>query len=168
MKGFNTPAIGLAITLSLFIIAHSRAQTPDEQKTGGSSMSHYELLAEGAYSAIEEPRQAVLRESGALGTLWAAHSAHLSPAPAPPVVDFASHTVVAVFAGNQPTGGHALAVSGLEKAPGGWVLRVALVKPAPDCMVTQVITQPWLLVSLPGRDLAVTVKIAESARPCGP
>lgn len=125
------------------------------------------VIAEGTRSAITEPLQRVLRDAGALRALWDAHAAYLIPPPAPPAIDFSTNTIAAVFAGDQPTGGHALTVSGLRRSPNGWVLSVSLLKPGPGCPATQAITQPWLMVRVPGRDQSVRITMTESTRPCG-
>lgn len=125
------------------------------------------VIAEGSHSAIAEPRQAVLRDAGALRALWSTHAAYLIPPPAPPAVDFSTSTVVAVFVGNRSSGGHALAVSGLNRTTSGWHLSLSLLKPGAGCLVTQALTQPWVMVRVPGRDQSVGIAITESTRSCG-
>ena len=125
------------------------------------------LIAEGTRSAIETPRQTIIKDKAAFAALWAEHSAHENPAPTMPPVNFAADTLVAVFAGNQPTGGHTLALAGLDKTPGGWELRLSLISPGPDCMTTQVMTQPWMMIRVPGHDQPVNIHITPTERPCG-
>jgi hypothetical protein len=125
------------------------------------------LMAEGTRSAIETPRQTIIKDQAAFAALWAEHSTHENPAPRIPSVDFAADMVVAVFAGHQPTGGHALALTGLDKTPGGWELKLSLISPGPDCITTQVMTQPWVMVRVPGHDLPVNIHITPTERSCG-
>jgi hypothetical protein len=125
------------------------------------------LIAEGTRSAIETPRQTIIRDQAAFDALWAEHSTHENPAPKIPSVNFAADSVVAVFAGHQPSGGHALALTDLNKTSGGWELRLSLISPGPDCMTTQVMTQPWVMVRVPGHELPVNIQITPTKRSCG-
>lgn len=125
------------------------------------------VIAEGTRSAIETPRQTIIKDKAAFAALWAEHSAHENPAPTMPPVNFAADTLVAVFAGNEPTGGHILALAGLDKIHGGWELRLSLISPGPDCMNTQAMTQPWMMIRIPGHDQSVNIHITPTERTCG-
>ena len=127
-----------------------------------------DILVEGAFSAIDQPQQTVLHDAAAYAALWASHAAHEEPPAKAPAVDFAKDTVAAVFAGTQPTGGISLAVSSLRQEKDGWHLRLELRKPGPDCIVTQVLTQPWMLVRIPGSGQTVRMTVQETVTPCGP
>ena len=152
--------------VSSLVASHSCAEmaipnNPEKDRPGSV------LIAEGSHSAIESARQTVIGDKAAFAALWAEHSAHQNPVPVPPAVDFTMDSVVAVFAGNQPTGGHALALTSLEKTASGWALKLSLVAPGPDCMTTQAITQPWMMVRIPGHDLPVNIHITPVQRDCG-
>lgn len=59
-------------------------------------------LAKASTSAISTPRQLVVRDAAAFEALWREHGANALPAPALPKVNFATHMVIAVFAGAKP------------------------------------------------------------------
>lgn len=143
---------------------NSALAMPDDTR---ASITDSTLIAEGTRSAIEAPRQTIIKDKAAFAALWAEHSAHENPAPTMPRVNFAADTLVAVFAGNQPTGGHAIALAGLDKTHGGWELRLSLISPGPDCMTTQAMTQPWMMIRIPGHDQPVNIHITPIERPCG-
>lgn len=143
---------------------NSALAMPDDTK---APITDSTLIAEGTRSAIEAPRQMIIKDKAAFAALWAEHSAHENPAPTMPRVNFAADTLVAVFAGNQPTGGHAIALAGLDKIHGGWELRLSLISPGPDCMTTQAMTQPWMMIRVPGHDQPVNIHITPTERPCG-
>ena len=126
------------------------------------------LIAAGSRSAIETPRNRIVKDKADFTMLWLEHTAHEAPTPVPPDVDFSESTVAAVFAGNQPTGGYSLTLTGLDKTPGGWEVRLSLVTPGPDCMTTQVITQPWAMVRVPGHDQAINIHISPTRSSCKP
>lgn len=143
---------------------NSALAMPDDTK---APITDSTLIAEGTRSAIEAPLQTIIKDKAAFAALWAEHSAHENPAPTMPRVNFAADTLVAVFAGNQPTGGHAIALAGLDKTHGGWELRLSLISPGPDCMTTQAMTQPWMMIRIPGHDQPVNIHITPIERPCG-
>jgi hypothetical protein len=125
-----------------------------------------DTLASGSFSAIDQPQQTVLHDAAAYAALWTLHAAHEDPPAVAPVVDFAKDTVAAVFAGSQPNGGVTLTATDLKREGAGWRLRLELRKPGPDCIVTQVMTQPWALVRIPGSSQTVSVDIRETERSC--
>lgn len=126
------------------------------------------LIAAGSRSAIETPRNRIVKDKADFAMLWLEHTAHETPPPVPPDVDFSESTVAAVFAGNQSTGGYSLTLTGLDKTPGGWEVRLSLVTPGPDCMTTQVITQPWAMVRVPGHDQPINIQISPTRSSCKP
>ena len=125
-----------------------------------------DTLASGSFSAIDQPQQTVLQDAAVYAALWAVHAAHEDPPAAAPAVDFGKDTVAAVFAGSQPNGGVTLAATDLRREGAGWRLRLELRKPGPDCIVTQVMTQPWALVRIPGGGQTVSVDIRETEQSC--
>gem|GEM_PF-1287899 len=126
------------------------------------------LIAAGSRSAIESPRNRIVKDKADFAMLWLEHTAHEAPTPVPPDVDFSESTVAAVFAGNQPTGGYSMTLTGLDKTPGGWEVRLSLVTPGQDCMTTQVITQPWAMVRVPGHDQRINIHVSPTQLSCGP
>ena len=131
------------------------------------SSAPVDTLASGSFSAIDQPQQTVLHDAAAYAALWAVHAAHEDPPAAAPVVDFGKDTVAAVFAGSQPNGGVTLTAIDLKREGADWRLRLELHKPGPDCIVTQVMTQPWTLVRIPGSGQTVRITVQETVTPCG-
>ena len=75
---------------------------------------------------------------------------------------------MAIFEGNQPTGGYSLAVSSLDKTASGWELKLSLDQPGPNCVVSQELTQPWIMVLIPSQEQPINVTLDEIPRPCKP
>ncbi len=130
------------------------------------SSAPVDTLASGSFSGIDQPQQTVLHDAAAYAALWILHAAHEDPPAVAPAVDFGKETVAAVFAGSQPNGGVTLAATDLKREGADWRLRLELRKPGPDCIVTQVMTQPWALVRIPGKGQAVSVDIRETEQSC--
>jgi hypothetical protein len=112
-------------------------------------------LADGAYSGIASPTQVVLRNAAEWETFWQQHTGNVTPPPAPPQVDFSRETVIAVVLGTRPTGGYAVRIVAVDPpaAPGeALVVRVEDSSPPPGTIVTQALTSPFHIVTIPRWD----------------
>ena len=69
----------------------------------------------------------------------------------PPSVDFASETVVAIFAGQRPTGGFSVKVVSAESRERNATVTYRIEKPPPRSMVPQMISHPFVVAKLKGR-----------------
>ncbi|MBI9082122.1 MAG: protease complex subunit PrcB family protein [Desulfobacterales bacterium] len=71
-----------------------------------------------------------------------------------PAIDFEQFAALRISMGTQPTGGYELVLvdthARIEKETA--IIRVDWIEPAPDAMVTQMITSPCLLVRIPRGD----------------
>jgi len=83
----------------------------------------------------------------------------------PPLVDFNTHAVIAVFAGEQPTAGYAIEVSQIEDSTERTV-SLTLAKPDNDCMEGQVITSPYEIVVVPTTSLPLTHEDIQTTANC--
>lgn len=59
-----------------------------------------------------------------------------------------SRLYIAVFAGSQRTGGHAIRVAGVDRAGDTLTVRALFVAPAADALTVQVLTSPAHLISI--------------------
>jgi hypothetical protein len=105
-------------------------------------------VAQGANSGIDDTREVVVRSRTEWDALWKSH-AGAQPAPS---VDFSQELVAGVFLGTRPTGGFRVDITGYR--PDGSALIIEYVErvPAPDGIVTQVLTSPFHIVKLPRFD----------------
>ncbi len=114
----------------------------------------FRLLESGGYSAISTAENAVARSVSEYVALWARHSPPMPPglgAPdsAPPVVDFNREIVVGIFAGYRPSGGFDVQVTSVARVGDGLVVRYDSIEPAPNRVVSDVLTTPFTLVAIP-------------------
>ncbi|MES2901087.1 MAG: hypothetical protein V4723_15265 [Pseudomonadota bacterium] len=65
----------------------------------GSALA-FETLVKAAFSGVAEPKNVVITSADDLARVWAEHTATMSPRPELPRVDFNTHMVLALFAGN--------------------------------------------------------------------
>lgn len=78
--------------------------------------------------------------------LWRQHTGSLD---APPTVDFGQQTVLAAFAGEKPTGGYSTVITAVTLLDKTLTVRYKVNAPAPGTPVTQIITYPAHIVSIP-------------------
>jgi hypothetical protein len=104
----------------------------------------FKPLASGSQSHIERPRDVVVRTAAEWKTLCAAHA----PGDPCPSVDFSRSTVVGVFLGTRPTAGTRVEITRIERDGEALVVTSRERGPGRDEMVAQMITMPYLLVTI--------------------
>lgn len=116
-------------------------------------MRDVETLARGDDSRLVEPRRFLIRDRQAFAAVWAAHAGPIGTTPA---VDFDTRMVAAVFAGERPTPGFSVEVTGTRRdgpeSGGGLVVLVDERHPDPSRVSAQVIVSPFHIVTLPRDD----------------
>lgn len=117
----------------------------------------FTVLSEGTSCAIHQARQEVIRDRDALMGLLREMQ------PGRPVgiarADFSRQMVVAVFAGDKPTGGYALTADGANESSPGWLqIHLREVAPSPDarCAGAPGTTQPFVLIAVDSADASVS------------
>jgi hypothetical protein len=104
----------------------------------------FNTIDRGGQSDIESAREVVVRTPAEWTALWKQHT----PGRKPPAVNFTRSMVVGVFLGSRPTGGYSIDIAGIERKGTELVVTYREGRPAPDDMVTQVLTSPYHLVSI--------------------
>jgi protease stability complex PrcB-like protein len=113
-------------------------QTPPPVRTVGK----------GAMSAIDAPRQVVVRTTSEWADLWKAHGG----AGSPPAVDFSREMVVGLFLGTKPTAGYNVQI--VRTVGNADVVMVEYVETSPGrgALTAQVLTAPYHLAAVPRHD----------------
>jgi uncharacterized membrane protein len=119
-------------------------------------------MARGESSGIVESRRAIVRDAAQWHALWAAHAGPGMPAPA---VDFASRMVAAVFAGERPTPGFEIEITGTARDGRALILVVTERSPASGMVAAQILVTPFHIVALPRYD--GEVRFADGRAPAG-
>jgi len=101
-------------------------------------------LAQGSQSSVATRVNYLITSASQLGELWKMTDATGTP----PAVNFNTHAVIAVFAGQQPTAGYSIEVSKVEDTAVRMVT-VTLTKPGDGCILAQTVTAPYELISVP-------------------
>lgn len=112
-------------------------------------MGDVETLARGEDSRLVEARRFVIRDRQAFSAVWVAHA---GPNAAVPAVDFESRMVAAVFAGERPTPGFSIEITGTRHEASELVIAVDERQPDPTQVAAQVIVSPFHVVTLPRDD----------------
>jgi hypothetical protein len=114
-------------------------------------------------SGISTAERMVIRDDSTYARFWQA----LGAGERPPV-DFSRDVVIAVAAGQRPSGGHAIAVERVAHAGAGMVVEVVETVPGPGCWTTQQLTRPVDVVVVAAAD-ARTWSFSDRTRvqPCG-
>lgn len=113
----------------------------------------FRVLAEGQNATITERKNYAVYTEEDFAALWT--RAYGEDAPALPAVDFDDSYVIGVFAGEQATGGHAIAVSRVTDENAVRTVAIALTRPGAGCMVSQALTSPFQFVLVPFSDRAL-------------
>lgn len=95
-------------------------------------------------TGIAEARRLVIRDANAWDQFWSELGVGDRPD-----VDFTSDVVVAVAAGQRPTGGYEIAIDRVDQADGELSVDVVERTPGPNCMTTASLTQPVDVVVVP-------------------
>ena len=74
----------------------------------------FTTIARGTDSGYQSATKTVVDNSEQWSELWQQHTYNTEPPPTVPQVDFTSYSVVAVFTGEQPTGGHSVEILSVE------------------------------------------------------
>ncbi len=108
-------------------------------------------LAQGEQSSVSSRVNYIITSKSQLEELWKM----LRASGQMPSVDFATSSVIAVFAGEEPTAGYAIAVS---KVTDGEVraVTITITTPASACPAARSVTAPYQVVEVPKSPLSLT------------
>lgn len=112
-------------------------------------------VAEDAFSGIHDARNVVVRDAAAWASLWAAHSSGRSPAPEVPRVDFNTHMLVAVFAGQSGNGCRQVRIDKVSSGSGKLVVSFEERDLATFAICTQAASSPMAVAAIPRSDAVV-------------
>lgn len=103
----------------------------------------YLLLDKGCFSGIKTPGGRVVQDSVELTGVWGDLGSRR------PQVNFAKEMVVFVYAGELPTAGFDLQLTGIDETETELVVKGEVLSPVPGRVVAQVVTSPYLVIKLP-------------------
>ncbi len=98
-------------------------------------------------TGIGESRRLVIRDANGWAQFWSELGVGDRPS-----VDFNRDVVVAVAAGQRPTGGYEIVIDRVTQSDGQMTVEVVERTPGPNCMTTASLTQPVDVVVVPAAD----------------
>jgi len=128
----------------------SVAGAPSEQgyaPYGNNRTLDLRRIGQWTRTGIGESRRLVIRDVNAWDQFWSELGVGDRPS-----VDFNHDVVVAVAAGQRPTGGYEIAVDRVTQSNGELTVDVVERTPGPNCMTTASLTQPVDVVVVPAAD----------------
>lgn len=107
----------------------------------------WETVARGNQATgVDGRRYELITNQRQLTSVWAqAHASQLQP-PAAPRVDFQRETVVAIFMGQQSSGGYGVEVESVTQEGGDLYVDARFTEPAAGAITSQALTSPWTII----------------------
>ena len=104
----------------------------------------FKTLDAGDHSGIESPREATARTAAEWTALWK----QLGSTRPRPAVDFTRSMVLGVFLGSRPTAGYTVTIDTIEREGAELVVTYRERAPDPTSLVAQMLTAPYLFVTV--------------------
>ncbi|MGH8863702.1 MAG: protease complex subunit PrcB family protein [Burkholderiales bacterium] len=117
-------------------------------------------------SGIDEPGQFVLRDADGWATVWQRIHGRSRPLPPVPAIDFDHEMVVVVALGRQQSGGYTIRVERAYLEGSTTVIIVREESPGEGCIVTDAITSPVDIATLPLSPEPVEFWFESGSRKC--
>jgi len=125
----------------------------------GGSETQIKVIAKGAFSGIQEPKQLVISNQTQFAEIWQKHNVRAEPKKPAPEIDFSKESVIFVSLGQKRTGGYAVQVSDVQKKDGKIEVVVQTTSPKPGGMQIQTLTAPFTIVAVPKIEAPVEFKV---------
>jgi len=157
-----------AIVVAVLIFAYTTktaSQTPTSSSVTTTPLTvsdvPFTLLVRGIRSKVTERVNYLIESPEQLSSLWKMIDATSTP----PTIDFNTHSVIAVFAGERPTSGYAVTVAKIEDS-GERMVSIALANPDSTCVVGQSFTSPYEVITASTTSLPLTHKDLATTTSC--
>ncbi len=148
----------VAVRETEFRVYEPRRPAPPAQPQGRAIVP----VDRGPMSGVEAYKEVVVRNADELKAFWAT----LTTRRPIPNVTFANTMLVALFLGERPTAGYAVEIVSVARDGDTLVIGYAERVPAPDAMVGQVMTTPYVVAGVPAHEGPVSfVKVEGPAAP---
>ena len=160
-----TPAPRSYRSTALFVQVGIRDAT-DAASAAAQVSTSVQVLQSGAQSLYDATTVETRVSSSAteFNAVWQLAAGTQIPAPAAPSVDFTKQKVVTVFMGQKPTGGYGLRLVSSNLRRDGLRLLLEASAPAAGLVQSQVITSPYLMLTVDASVKEVEVEVIEPKR----
>lgn len=131
------------------------------------SIYTWELIESGQHCTIETPKQVIINTQENFNALWNETFTGIDPQPTQPQINFTQTSVIAFYAGEQRSGGHALSIQSITSDVNNNATIVILhQKPAANCMTAAVISYPFLMATVSPKVDMASFSVTTKEMPC--
>jgi hypothetical protein len=137
------------IVILLVMLGLTEARAAERPVSHGSSTNEMKVIAKGAFSGIQTPKQLAITNETQWAEVWREHISRREPKPEPPKIDFSKQTVLFVGLGEKRTGGYGVEIGGIQREKDKTIVTVKTRKPKPGGFQIQAITAPFIIAAVP-------------------
>ena len=117
----------------------------------------WEKIAQDGNSGVEAESYQLINDPESWAALWNQLNSTRFPAPVAPEIDFDRYSVVVCMMGTRVSGGFSVSIRRLEQKGNELLLTVEHAGPGRGCFVTEALTQPYYLASIPQTTASLSV-----------
>ncbi len=150
----------------LFVACKSGEKKNNTDKAEGLPELTFSVLSEGDNGGFETDTLFLYLTKKQFEEGWKKLHSNYVDHPPLPEVDFSSTMVVVLAMGERNKGGYHLEATKLLEKPNQLALYVNYISPAENCILAEVMTYPYLVISIPKRDKLVAVSKNQLIREC--
>lgn len=143
--------LATAIGVGVFLYGEAHPGALDVPSTTLGTRVSFTELAHGTHSSVAMRKNYLITSTDQLRELW-----KLVGASGPlPTIDFTMHSVIAVFAGEEPMAGYSIVVARITDGTTRDVV-IELTTPGVSCLSAESVTTPYHIVKVPLTTLSYT------------
>jgi hypothetical protein len=132
----------------------------------GKPRIEFQTIVKGYYSGHTSSAYYVIDNQENWTNVWNEYQRIFTPQYPPPEVNFSESLVIAVFMGEQTSGGFEIAIKSIHPRNNLLVVNVDKTHPGPHCIVTLALTQPYHIIKLDKIDKQIVFETTETVRDC--
>ena len=126
------------------------------------------VLASGSHSNMKDQQYMDIHNQADFDAMWQKAFVNQSGAPAKPVVDFSKDMVLAVFIGDQPTGGYTIRLNNTDASGDNVDVTVLVTQPGQNCRHPESSSDAFLIAAIPASTKSVNFNPQAARAPaCG-
>jgi len=110
----------------------------------------WSILSEGSQGSADQPAVYVIQSQAKFSEIWTLANGNFTPMPTMPSVDFSNNTIIAVFLGIKPSGGHSVEIANMVNKATGLDVSLQINEPGAGMIATMALTSPWVMVEVTG------------------
>lgn len=138
-----------------------------DETTLNNSTLNFTTIEQDFYSGIRITVADAFKTESRFRSFWKSHKSNDSPPPSLPNIDFDTNMIIAVFRGEKNTGGYNINITSIEENDSEIIVRGEMTNPPTGGVTTQVLTQPYHIVSVKtsNKSIRYIIKEVDGSRP---